>query len=141
MASPRNRRHIIVPGNPTVERYTPHRRKIEAKKLPAPASRPAHGAALKQSLENATDEAAVRRENATDAGITVHGAVPGLVLIALSMHNLSIGYVQLSATPRTSPSNGSTIPTRSFPRCTRPAGGHRPLSLAFNTQVRDRVRL
>ena len=71
MASPRNRRHIIVPGEPTVEKYTPHGRKIEVKKPPAPTSRPAHGAALKQSMELAVDQAAERREVAANAGITV----------------------------------------------------------------------
>lgn len=78
MAYPRNRRHIIVPGEPTVEKYTPHSRKIEVKKPPAPASRRAHGAALKQSMELAVEEAADRRDAAADAGITVHGATPGL---------------------------------------------------------------
>src|SRR5947209_19356950 len=78
MASPRNGRHIIVPGHPTVEKYTPHGRRIEPKKPPAPASRLAHGAALKQSLEFAAEQAAERPGAATDAGITVHGALPGL---------------------------------------------------------------
>lgn len=78
MASPRNRRHILVPRGPIVERYAPHPRKIDPKALPAPANRPAHGAALKQSMELAVDQAAERREAAANAGVTVHGAVPGL---------------------------------------------------------------
>ena len=78
MASPRNRRHIIVPGRPTVEKYTPHPRRFEVKKPSAPESRPAHGAALKQSFEDAASKGAERRQEAEDAGIKVHGAVPGL---------------------------------------------------------------
>lgn len=78
MASPRNRRHIIVPGGPTVEKYTPHKRKIVVNKPPAPPSRPAHAAALKQSLEDAAEQASERRQAAEDAGIKVHGAIPGL---------------------------------------------------------------
>jgi len=78
MKPPRNRHHIIVPGDPSVEKYTPHGRKIEAKKPPAPKSRPEHGEALKQSMELAADQAAGRREAAADAGIIVHGAIPGL---------------------------------------------------------------
>jgi hypothetical protein len=75
MASERNRLHILVPGNPSIEQYTPHHRRINPPKPPAPASRVAHGNALKQALETAADEATQRRE---EAGIQVHGAVPGL---------------------------------------------------------------
>ncbi len=75
MAAPRNRKHIIVPGKPTAEPYTPHGRKIDISKPPAPASRPAHGQALKKALESAVAEAHLRR---TDAGVQVHSAVPGL---------------------------------------------------------------
>lgn len=75
MAAPRNRKHIIVPGKPTAEPYKPHGRKIDVPKPPAPASRPAHGTALKKALESAVVEANQRR---TDAGMHVHGAVPGL---------------------------------------------------------------
>ncbi len=75
MAAPRNRKHIIVPGKPTAEPYTPHGRKIDIPKPPAPASRPAHGKALKQALESAVVEAHQRR---AETGFQVHGAVPGL---------------------------------------------------------------
>jgi hypothetical protein len=75
VAAPRNRKHIFVPGPPTAEEYKPHGRKIDIPKPPAPASRPAHGKALKQALESAVAEAHQRR---TDAGFQVHGAVPGL---------------------------------------------------------------
>jgi hypothetical protein len=75
VAAPRNRKHIIVPGKPTAEPYKPHGRKIVVAKPPAPASRAAHGKALKQALESAVVEAHRRR---ADAGIQVHGAAPGL---------------------------------------------------------------
>jgi Subtilase family len=77
MASERNRRHILVPDGPSIEQYTPHRRKITVPKPPAPASRVAHGGALKQQIETAADEAKQRR---VEAGIEVHGAMPGLYI-------------------------------------------------------------
>lgn len=77
MAASRNRRHIIVTGNPTTERYKPHGRRIDIPKPPAPSSRATHGNALKQSLESAVVEAHQRR---ADARIQVHGAVPGLYI-------------------------------------------------------------
>lgn len=52
-----------------------HPRRIKPKKPPAPDSRAAHGKALKQALESAVIEAKQRR---ADAGIQVHGALPGL---------------------------------------------------------------
>lgn len=48
---------------------------MDIPKPPAPASRAAHGAALKQAFESAVLTAQERREA---AGIQVHGAVPGL---------------------------------------------------------------
>lgn len=75
MAAPRNRKHIIVPGQPTAEPYRAHTRGGGSEKPPAPTSRPAHGKALKKALESAVVEAHQRR---VDAGINVHGAVPGL---------------------------------------------------------------
>ncbi len=75
MAAPRNRKHILVPGSPTSEPYKPHGRKIETSKAPPPASRAAHGAALKAALVAAVGEGHKRRD---DAGVQVPGAVPGL---------------------------------------------------------------
>lgn len=75
MAAPRNRKHILVPTKPTAEAYAPHGRKMDIPKPPAPANRPAHGMALKQAFESAVVEAQQRR---ADAGVRVHGAVPGL---------------------------------------------------------------
>jgi len=75
VAAPRNRKHILVPGSPSVEAYTPHPRTIAIDKPPVPANRPAHGNALKQAFESAVIEGNQRRE---DAGIQVHGAEPGL---------------------------------------------------------------
>jgi hypothetical protein len=75
VATPRNRKHIIVPGAPTADAYTPHGRKIDVPKASAPTSRAAHGKALKKALVSAVNEAHERRR---EAGIEVHGAVPGL---------------------------------------------------------------
>lgn len=75
MAAPRNRPHLLVPGPPSAEAYRPHGRKIEVPKPPPPASRPKHGKALQRALKAAVVEATKRREQ---AGVEVHGAVPGL---------------------------------------------------------------
>lgn len=75
MAAPRNRKHILVPGPPTAEGYKPHGRKIDVTKPAPPASRAKHGKALERALKAAVVEANKRRD---EAGIDVHGAVPGL---------------------------------------------------------------
>ncbi len=75
MSAPRNRRHILVPGPPAADEYKPHGRKIDVTKAPPPASRATHGKTLENALKAAVAEARKRRE---DAGIEVHGAVPGL---------------------------------------------------------------
>lgn len=78
MASPRNRRHIIVPGDPNVEKYTPHPGG-GGSNAPGPpgAGRQAHSAALTKALESARDTAALRR---TTPSVEVTGAQPGLYL-------------------------------------------------------------
>lgn len=75
MAAPRNRKHILVPGPPTAEEYKPHGRKIDVTKPAPPGSRAKHGKALERALKAAVVEANKRRD---EAGIEVHGAVPGL---------------------------------------------------------------
>jgi hypothetical protein len=75
VAAPRNRKHIIVPGNPSAEPYVPHRQKMDIPGPPAPGSRAAHGKALRQALESAVVEAHQRR---AEAGVQIHDAVPGL---------------------------------------------------------------
>lgn len=75
MAAPRNRKHILVPGPPTAEEYKPHGRKIDVTKPAPPASRAKHGKALERALKAAVALAKTRRD---EAGIEVHGAVPGL---------------------------------------------------------------
>ncbi|MFO1158489.1 MAG: S8 family peptidase [Reyranellaceae bacterium] len=75
MAAPRNRKHILVPGPPTVEAYKPHGRSIKRTKPAPPSSRATHGKALESSLKAAVVEGSQRRDQ---AGIEVHGAVPGL---------------------------------------------------------------
>lgn len=75
MAAPRNRKHILVPGPPTPEAYEPHGRKIPVVRPAPPTSRAKHGKALERALEAAVVEASKRRD---EAGIEVHGAIPGL---------------------------------------------------------------
>ena len=75
MAAPRNRKHILVPAPPTAEEYKPHGRTIKITKPVPPTSRAKHGKALERSLKAAVLEANKRR---VDAGIEIHGAVPGL---------------------------------------------------------------
>lgn len=75
MAAPRNRKHILVPGPPTAEEYKPHGRKIDVTKPAPPTSRAKHGKGLERALKAAVVESNKRRD---EAGIEVHGAVPGL---------------------------------------------------------------
>jgi len=62
MTAPRNRRHVFVHTPPEVDGYTPHLLGVQAKEIPAPPSRTAHGVELKESLQRATVEAQDRRE-------------------------------------------------------------------------------
>jgi len=76
MPAPRNRRHIIVPGEPAVEPYTPHVPFIPRTPIPAPrGGRRAHGKRLEKGLRDA-HRAVVERRKAV--GFEVHGAQPGL---------------------------------------------------------------
>ncbi len=75
MAAPRNRKHILVPGGPSIEQYRPYGRAITPKQPPAPPSRQRHAKALERALTSAVADATQRRN---DAGIVVHGAEPGL---------------------------------------------------------------
>lgn len=78
MPAPRNRKHLVVPHEPWAEAYLPHRLRVTPSKPPAPASRSAHGVALKLALESAVTDANRRRE---DAGIKIPGAMPGLYVL------------------------------------------------------------
>jgi hypothetical protein len=75
VAAPRNRKHILVAVPPTAERYKPHGRKFDVTRPAPPPSRAKHGKALERALQAAVVEANKRRDQ---AGIEVHGAVPGL---------------------------------------------------------------
>src|SRR6266508_1638975 len=77
MASPRNRRHLLVPTAPQGEEYTPHARKIAPIVFARPTDRQQHAAALQAALSAAQDESKASREA---QGITVHGAKPGLYI-------------------------------------------------------------
>jgi hypothetical protein len=76
-----------VPGEPRVENYTPHDRKIPSYKPPAPENRLLHGSKLKTELDTAQQEALQRRES---LDIQVHGAIPGLYIEFQSQPDISL---------------------------------------------------
>src|SRR4051794_18672427 len=75
MVAPRNRRHLLLPGEPAVESFVPYGRGIPKADLPIPSSRVVHGLALKQELESAVEVGQRRR---TESRIEVQGVVPGI---------------------------------------------------------------
>ena len=77
MPAERDRRHIIVREPPTVEGYTPHQPRVPAVTILPPAPRHEHGAALRDALTSAVDEAERRR---AVASVTVPAAEPGLYI-------------------------------------------------------------
>jgi hypothetical protein len=85
--APRNRRHILVPHPPLAERYKPHQPTIFVAKPEPPTSRVEHGRNLAQAFKDAVLEAHRRRE---DAGIEVHGAIPGLYVQFESQPGVSL---------------------------------------------------
>ncbi len=97
MAATRNRRHLLVPGEPQVEPYARHPTRIETPPLPAPESRAAHGAALKTELSSAVDEARERRQAQQDAGVVVHGATPGIYVQFESQPGVPLNLMSLEA--------------------------------------------
>lgn len=62
------------------EPYRPHGRKIAVTKPAPPTNRADHGKALERALKAAVALAKTRRD---EAGILVHGAVPGLYVSAM----------------------------------------------------------
>lgn len=86
MASPRNRRHIIVQTKPVAEPYKPVVGGSRAK-LPVPENREYHGRVLKQSFEAAAIAGHQRR---ADAGIQVPGAFPGIYVQIESQPGVSL---------------------------------------------------
>ncbi|MEJ0037763.1 MAG: S8 family peptidase [Gammaproteobacteria bacterium] len=75
MAAPRNKKHILVIREPRTEAYTPHGLAIRATPIASPADRPAHGAQLAASLQNAIALAAERR---LTAQVPIDGVTPSL---------------------------------------------------------------
>ena len=75
MPAPRNRKHLLVPAAPEVERYSPHPRNIGTVPYSGPQDRDRHATALQNALSEAWEEAAIAR---AATGIFVHGAQPGL---------------------------------------------------------------
>ncbi|MEZ6036549.1 MAG: S8 family peptidase [Planctomycetota bacterium] len=76
MAAPRDRRHIVVPGEPRAEKYRRHGRNIEEKTY-RPPDRTKHGRALTKALLAAQHKAESRRAS---LAIEVEGAQPGLYI-------------------------------------------------------------
>lgn len=77
MAAVRNRKHLIVRRDPAVEPYTPHGAAIRPRPAPAPRNRRSHALRLKSALLRAGRDVERERER---AGVTVHGAEPGLYI-------------------------------------------------------------
>ena len=76
MAAPRDRKHLLVRRTPAVEAYSRPPRVIPSKGPPVPAGgRPAHGAVLKNALEQA---AAIVGERRDGVSLEIDGARPGL---------------------------------------------------------------
>ncbi len=74
MPAPRDRRHIVVPGQPAGEPFRPHPRKIDPKTFTRPSDRPQHAAVLTLALETANSEAVGTRGLTP---LTVEGAQLG----------------------------------------------------------------
>ncbi len=74
MPAPRNRRHIVVPGQPAGEPFRPHPRKIDPKTFTRPSDRPQHAAVLTLALETANTEAVEMRQQTP---LAVEGAHTG----------------------------------------------------------------
>lgn len=77
MASPRDLPHLLVLKPPSAEGYTPHPQDIPPPITQPPASRPAHGQALRSSLDAAVETLKTQRKV---AGSPIPGAEPGLYL-------------------------------------------------------------
>lgn len=77
MAAPRNRKHLIVPNVPRSEDYRPHPRKIDVPVYPGPPNRPAHAAALSESLSTIREQANASRQ---ETSVVVEGAPSGITV-------------------------------------------------------------
>lgn len=96
MSAPRNRRHIIVPNAPSVEKYTPHGGGGRTATPGAPpVGRPGHAALLNASIESAVDEGAVRR---AAVGFDVLSAKPGVYLKFESLPGWELAVASLENT-------------------------------------------
>ncbi len=94
MAAPRDRKHIVVPGEPQIEKYTPHRKKITPAVPPANPDRPAHGVALAQALVAAQTAAAARRQQAQ---IEIQGGTPSIYVEFQSVGDVRLELSTLEA--------------------------------------------
>jgi hypothetical protein len=94
MAAPRDRKHIVVAGEPQTENYTPHGKKITPAVPPANPNRPAHGAALAQALVAAQTAAAARRQQAQ---IHIDGGTPSIYVEFQSVGDVRLELSTLEA--------------------------------------------
>jgi hypothetical protein len=92
MAAPRDRTHVLVPGQPAVEGYTPHVPYMRIQPPPAHPNRPAHGAALTVSLQQAVTVAAQRRQAAE---VDIDGAIPSIYVEFQSVEGVPLDVSQL----------------------------------------------
>lgn len=93
MPSPRDKPHLVMPFAPERPRYGVPPRKMEAKELPAPEDRTAHGLALDRSLREAQEAAIARRERQQ---VVVSGAPAGLKIQFESAPNVPLKLETLS---------------------------------------------
>ncbi len=94
MPAPRDRKHIVVPGEPKTENYTPHGKKIASSSPPANPDRPAHGAALVQSLVAAQAAATARR---IQAQVEIEGSTPSIYVEFESVEDIRLDLSSLEA--------------------------------------------
>ena len=109
----------MVPSQPDVEPYRPHPQAIPAPEIPIPASRVAHGTALKGQMEEVAAQALARRENLP---VQVHGAAPGVYVVFESQPNVQLVLESLESSRQgievvsvTSYRTNETVPMGSTP--------------------------
>lgn len=90
----RDRKHITLNTPPDVESYKPYRKGMRPKDYPRPVSRPAHGAALRQALEQVRVEADQRVQR---AGFQVGSAASGLYVQFESQPDVDLNTSMLEA--------------------------------------------
>ncbi len=111
MSSIRDRKHLLLPYEPTIEPYRPHNRRISSKPLPRPDDPQKHAAQLMAALQRAKQESDQLRDQ---SGISISGAqhgiyvefdsYPGVDLKLESMESRRYG-IELVATRKDGPND------------------------------------